>query len=99
MGIGNRGDQVGGTWTRSSDTDTETTARRGITLSSVTGTLLGVALLAVLKSGLATLPVVIRLNAAEEISGLLTGALLLVALTGSVLPKILSSLRGRRQAG
>lgn len=66
---------------------------------SVTGTLLGVALIAVLKSGLATLPVVIRMNAAEEISGLLTGALLLVALTGSVLPKILSSLRSRRQAG
>jgi len=65
---------------------------------SVTGTLLGVAAIAVLKSGLATLPVVIRLNAAEEISGLLTGALLLLALTGSVLPKILSSLRGRRQA-
>ena len=66
---------------------------------SVTGTLLGVAAIAVLRSGLATLPVVIRLNAAEEISGLLTGALLLVALTGSVLPKILSSLRARRQAG
>ncbi len=66
---------------------------------SVTGTLLGVALIAVLKSGLATLPIVIRLNAAEEISGLLTGALLLAALTGSVLPKILSSLRRHRQAG
>jgi rhamnose transport system permease protein len=66
---------------------------------SVTGTLLGVAAIAVLKSGLATLPVVIRLNAAEEISGLLTGALLLVALTGSVLPNILSRFRARRQAG
>jgi rhamnose transport system permease protein len=52
---------------------------------SVTGTLLGVAAIAVLKSGLATLPVVIRMNAAEEISGLLTGGLLLVALTGSCL--------------
>ena len=60
---------------------------------SVTGTLLGVAAIAVLKSGLATLPVVIRMNAAEEISGLLTGALLLLALTGSVLPKLLSNLR------
>lgn len=47
---------------------------------SVTGTLLGVAAIAVLKSGLATLPVVIRLNAAEEIAGLATGALLLLAL-------------------
>ncbi len=55
---------------------------------SVTGTLLGVAAIAVLKSGLATLPIVIRMNAAEEISGLLTGALLLLALTGSVLPKL-----------
>src|ERR1700712_650859 len=33
---------------------------------SITGTLLGVAAIAVLKSGLATLPVVIRMNAAEE---------------------------------
>lgn len=66
---------------------------------SVTGTLLGVAAIAVLKNGLACLPVVIRLNAAEEMSGLLTGALLLFALTGSLLPKILSTLHARRQAG
>ena len=64
---------------------------------SVTGTLLGVAAIAVLKNGLACLPVVIRLNAAEEMSGLLTGALLLLALTGSVLPKMLSDLRKRAQ--
>jgi rhamnose transport system permease protein len=49
-------------------------------IGSMTGTLLGVAAIAVLKSGLATLPVVIRMNAAEEMSGLLTGALLLLAL-------------------
>ncbi len=66
---------------------------------SVTGTLLGVAAIAVLKNGLACLPVVIRLNAAEEMSGVLTGALLLLALTGSILPKILSALRTRHQAG
>ncbi len=47
---------------------------------SVPGTLLGVAAIAVLKNGLATIPAVIRLNAAEEMAGLLTGALLLVAL-------------------
>ncbi len=64
---------------------------------SVHGTLLGVAAIAVLKNGLACLPVVMRMNAAEEMSGLLTGALLLLALTGSVLPKILSTLRPRRQ--
>ena len=63
---------------------------------SVHGTLLGVAAIAVLKNGLATLPIVMRMNAAEEISGLLTGALLLVALAGSVLPKLLSSFRARR---
>ena len=66
---------------------------------SVTGTQLGVAAIAVLKNGLACLPVIIRTNAAEEMSGLLTGALLLLALTGSILPKFLSSLRARHQAG
>jgi len=66
---------------------------------SITGTLLGVAAIAVLKNGLATLPVVIRMNAAQEMSGLLTGALLLLALTGSVLPKLLSGLRTRRHGG
>lgn len=65
---------------------------------SVTGTLLGVAAIAVLKNGLATLPIVIRWNRAEEIAGLLTGALLLVALTASVAPKFLSRLRPRAQA-
>jgi ribose/xylose/arabinose/galactoside ABC-type transport system permease subunit len=50
---------------------------------SVTGTLLGVAAIAVLKNGLACLPVVIRLNATEEMAGLATGALLLLALVGS----------------
>jgi ribose/xylose/arabinose/galactoside ABC-type transport system permease subunit len=66
---------------------------------SITGTLLGVAAIAVLKNGLACLPVVMRMNAAEEMSGLLTGALLLLALAGSILPKILSTLRARHQAG
>ena len=64
---------------------------------SVHGTLLGVAAIAVLKNGLACLPAVMRMNAAEEMSGLLTGALLLLALTGSVLPKFLSTLRPKRQ--
>ena len=65
---------------------------------TVHGTLLGVAAIAVLKNGLACLPVVMRMNAAEEMSGLLTGALLLLALTASVLPKILSRFRTRHQA-
>jgi len=50
---------------------------------TVTGTLLGVAVIAVLKNGLASLPVVIKMNATEEMAGLATGALLLVALIGS----------------
>jgi len=66
---------------------------------SVTGTLLGVLAIAVLKNGLASLPVIIRMNAAEEVSGLLTGALLLVALTGSMLPRYYPLLRARREAG
>jgi len=63
---------------------------------SVYGTLLGVAAIAVLKNGLACLPSVMRMNAAEEMSGLLTGALLLLALTASVLPKLLSTVRTRK---
>jgi ribose/xylose/arabinose/galactoside ABC-type transport system permease subunit len=67
---------------------------------SITGTLLGVAAIAVLKNGLACLPAVMRLNAAAEMSGLLTGALLLVALAaGSIVPKILSTFRAGHQAG
>ena len=62
----------------------------------VTGTLLGVAVIAVLKNGLATLPVVIRMNSAEELSGLLTGGLLIFALAVGMLPKLLSRLRFRR---
>jgi rhamnose transport system permease protein len=66
-------------------------------VGSVHGTLLGVAAIAVLKNGLACLPVVIRMNSAEELSGMLTGALLLVALCGSALPKFLSKWRGSGQ--
>ncbi|MBL9199804.1 MAG: ABC transporter permease [Opitutaceae bacterium] len=65
---------------------------------SVTGTLLGVAAIAVLKSGLASLPVVMRMNAAEEMSGVLTGALLLLALTAGVLPRLWSQRRARHAA-
>jgi rhamnose transport system permease protein len=64
---------------------------------SVTGTLLGVAVIAVLKNGLATLPAIIRLNAAEEMSGLLTGLLLIMALALATVPKFLSSRRSRLQ--
>jgi ribose/xylose/arabinose/galactoside ABC-type transport system permease subunit len=66
-------------------------------VGSVHGTLLGVAAIAVLKNGLACLPVVIRMNSAEELSGMMTGALLLLALCASVLPKILSNRRALQQ--
>ncbi|MFM7752548.1 MAG: ABC transporter permease [Opitutaceae bacterium] len=65
---------------------------------SVHGTLLGVAAIAVLKNGLACLPVVMELNAAEEIAGLLTGALLLLALTGGVAFRMVPRLRRSRGA-
>ncbi len=64
---------------------------------SIPGTLLGVAAIAVLKNGLACLPVVMRLNAAEEMSGLLTGALLLLALAGSVMSRMVSQRHPRRR--
>lgn len=65
---------------------------------SIYGTLIGVAAIAVLKNGLACLPAVMRMNAAEEISGLLTGALLLLALTAGVLPRYWAQWRARHPA-
>ncbi|HEX4343435.1 MAG TPA: ABC transporter permease [Verrucomicrobiae bacterium] len=65
-------------------------------IGSVPGTLLGVAAIAVLKNGLASLPIVIRMNSAEELSGMMTGALLLFALCSGVLPKFLSKWRTSR---
>jgi hypothetical protein len=58
-----------------------------------------VAAIAVLKNGLACLPAVMRLNAAEELAGLLTGLLLLLALAGSVLSRMGAGFRARRRAG
>ena len=58
----------------------------------------GVAAIAVLKTGLACLPVVMELNAAEEIAGLLTGGLLLLALTGGVAFRMVPRLRRSRGA-
>jgi rhamnose transport system permease protein len=62
---------------------------------SVYGTLLAVAAIAILKNGLACLPAVMRLNAAEEMSGLFTGGLLLATLTFSALPAVLGRRRKR----
>jgi len=61
-------------------------------VGSIPGTLLGVAAIAVLHSGIAhaLLP--------GEMAGMLTGVLLILALAGSTLPKMISSLRARKAA-
>src|SRR4029079_4582531 len=59
---------------------------------SIHGTLLGVAAIAVLHSG------IVHALSESEISGMWTGVLLILALTSSVLPKMISSLRGRKSA-
>lgn len=64
-------------------------------IGSVHGTMLGVAALAVLSNGLTRVPGV--MNMASELSGALTGGLLLVALALGALPKQLAAWRARRQ--
>lgn len=64
-------------------------------IGSVHGTLLGVAALAVLNNGLTRVPSV--MNIASELSGVLTGALLILALSLGTLPKQLAAWRARRQ--
>ena len=60
-------------------------------VGSVHGTLLGVAAIAVLNNGL------VHARQPREVAGMLTGALLLLALSGSVVPKMLTTLWSRRQ--
>jgi ribose/xylose/arabinose/galactoside ABC-type transport system permease subunit len=64
-------------------------------IGSVHGTLLGVAALAVLNNGLTRVPGV--MNIASELSGVLTGVLLIGALSLATLPKHLAAWRARRQ--
>lgn len=64
-------------------------------IGSVHGTLLGVAALAVLNNGLTRVPA--SMNIASELSGVLTGVLLIVALSLGMLPKHLAAWRVRRQ--
>jgi ribose/xylose/arabinose/galactoside ABC-type transport system permease subunit len=59
---------------------------------SIHGTLLGVAAIAVLQSG------IVHALQPSEMAGMLTGALLILALTASVLPKMISGLHARRSA-
>ena len=58
---------------------------------SVHGTLLGVAAIATLNNGL------VHARQPREVAGMLTGLLLVLALTGSALPKLLVAWRSRRQ--
>jgi ribose/xylose/arabinose/galactoside ABC-type transport system permease subunit len=60
-------------------------------IGSVHGTILGVAAIAVLSNGL------VHARQPREVAGILTGVLLLLALTASALPKILTTLRPRSQ--
>ena len=64
-------------------------------VGSVHGTLIGVAAVAVLSNGLTRVPGL--MNIASELSGMLTGALLLLALAGGSLPKYFAAWRSRRQ--
>jgi rhamnose transport system permease protein len=59
-------------------------------IGSVHGTLLGVAAIAVLNNGL------VHALQPREVAGMLTGALLIVALSSSVLPKMAEELRERK---
>lgn len=60
-------------------------------IGSVHGTLLGVAAIAVLNNGL------VHAMQPREVAGMLTGALLLLALSSSVLPGMCNSLRSRKR--
>ena len=60
-------------------------------VGSVHGTLLGVAAIAILNNGL------VHARQPREVAGMLTGALLLLALSGSVAPKLWTAWQARHR--
>ena len=67
-------------------------------IGTVWGTLVGVATIAVLTNGLARVDAVLKAGVGGELSSLLTGMLLLIALTAGALTKALSVRRERTQS-
>jgi ribose/xylose/arabinose/galactoside ABC-type transport system permease subunit len=63
-------------------------------IGSVPGTLLGVAAIAILANGLSRIPA--TMSSASELSGLLTGLLLILALGAGALSRRIAALRARR---
>ena len=64
-------------------------------VGSVAGTLLGVAAIAILTNGLGRVPATLSL--AGELSGLFTGVVLILALTGGAVSRWWTELRGWRR--
>jgi len=67
-------------------------------IGTVGGTVLGVACVAVLTTGLKLIPAIALQGIGSELGSLLTGALLIFALASGVLAKSLAARRARRQA-
>jgi rhamnose transport system permease protein len=67
-------------------------------IGTVAGTLLGIATIAILTNGLGRIPAIFKAGIGGELGSLLTGALLLVALTAGAITKSLSARRARSQA-
>ncbi len=67
-------------------------------VGSVAGTLLGIACVAVLTTGLKLIPTIAVAGIGSELGSLLTGALLILALAGGALAKALAVRRARRQS-
>ncbi len=67
-------------------------------IGTVAGTLLGIATIASLTNGLGRIPAILKAGIGGELGSLLTGGLLLIALTAGAITKSLSARRARSQA-